>query len=196
MKKATPFVETALALLLYYSLGLGCMASGKHALLKRILVDTRLRKRDRSGPAVACLRAYQLIDRDIVRTLPGLDRRHTPMSDHLLEMLRGEFGDLAANADDFEDMFDRFEIMSALVFFDLNASDDTLRRVSPPIGRFMWRGQSDNDGMIQQMSHEASKLAAEWPPIKQQLFGGSYERYEAAKAAFDGYVAQQASNFL
>jgi hypothetical protein len=84
----------------------------------------------------------------------------------------------------YEDVFDKFEIMLALVFADLRGGI-THRTWGPP-GRFAWKEGSfnSNGGPFTRFVEAAKKLGEGWPPLKEGFFQGSAERF--AEVA-DGY---------
>ena len=68
------------------------------------------------------------------RLLPGLDRRHTPCSDHLFEVLKPLLDELLFLGSEYERAFDIFEVLYAIEY--AFQSD----RGWGPVGRFGWKG--------------------------------------------------------
>jgi hypothetical protein len=123
--------------------------------------------------------------------LPGLDRHHTPLSDHLFDKLREPLREYLPRDDDYQDAFDRFEYLLGLVYADLN------RLVIDngwwgPVGCFAWRGRHLNqDGRTsQKIAAEIEAEGAGWPLLQAGFFDGSLEQLKTAKAKFDGFLAQ------
>ncbi|MCY4012138.1 MAG: SIR2 family protein [Gammaproteobacteria bacterium] len=79
---------------------------------------------------------------DFWKRLPGMERRKTPASDHLFDVLdtwRTSFAAVVAN---FEDVHDLWEILFALTFSETQVSEDPSTPGNPPwthIGRNVWR---------------------------------------------------------
>jgi hypothetical protein len=107
--------------------------------------------------------------------LPDFDRRHTPLSDHLLELFSDWNKGFIGLAPDFEALFSRFEILAALSTFE----HDTLEKLEEakrsrgsqqfahvPYGRWIWHSASR--GMIVQELKNAE--------LQQVLFDAGFSR--------------------
>lgn len=161
------------ALLVMYAAGLGAVMGRREERLASLLTSAQIRDQGRWQPAVLVLHAHGVIDHPIAKELPGLDRRHTPMSDHLAEILRPWTEELEPDQDAFERAFDRFEYLLGLAMFDL-------RRIDAgggwaPVGRFSWR--AERHGAVERdITEEVRTAGAGWPLLRAGLFGGSAER--------------------
>jgi hypothetical protein len=89
----------------------------------------------------------------------------------------------------YEEAFDRFEYLLALVHADLNLKQQN--RVWGPIGRFGWRNRNHfKGGIMKQFELEATDAGKNWAPLKVGLFDGSVERFQSVKTAFDELVGK------
>jgi hypothetical protein len=61
----------------------------------------------------------RVIDVEIPRRFPGLERHHTPHSDHFFNLLRPLFRTYVPSDAEYDRLFDRFEYLRTLVAVDL-----------------------------------------------------------------------------
>lgn len=116
---------------------------------------------------------------DVFKHIPGHERHHTPLSEYLFKQIQPVIDDLFFLGKGYEASFDEFEVLYALVVFDLKLQKDG--RAWGPIGRFGWKFSSrEENSPFSRVITEASNLKEHWSPIKSGMFGGSYERFEKA----------------
>lgn len=180
------------ALLLFYGAGVAAVKAGNYHTLAALLLQTKAK--DDSGkekPFCSHVITYSVMETQIGRLIPGMDRRHTPVSDYLNECLRIPLREFAPGEEDYQAAFDRFEYILALVHADQNRwimQDDSWRG---PLGRFAWRGQSFGETRVREViAKEIEAEGENWPPIKAGLFGGSLEQAKTAKSKFDTFLAK------
>ena len=83
-------------------------------------------------------------------------------------------------------VFDKFEVISTLVYADLTFHPKIRNSIWGPPGRFAWkRGRSIERNPFADVIAEADLVKEQWPPIKCGLFKGSYKRF---KQIADGYI--------
>jgi hypothetical protein len=179
------------ALLLLYSAGLAAVAAGNYDILAAVL--TKPKASDQRGNNLSiCSEVYPLavMDVGIGHLLPGLDRHHTPVSDHLLDELRGPLREFLPRDKDYQEIFDRFEYLLGLVHADLNR-DEYNNGWWGPFGCFAWRGRHFNQAVdiSQRLAEEIDAEGAGWPLLKSGLFGGSLEQLKIAKTKFDCFLS-------
>lgn len=119
----------------------------------------------------------ELNQTNVLKQIPGYERRHTPLSDYLLKILQPKLDDALFLGKNYEVAFDTFE-----VYFALCAADARLvngKDAWGPIGRFAW-----NRGPFDRVVKEANAQKGEWPPLKAGLFGGDLERFKNAAEQF------------
>lgn len=105
--------------------------------------------------------------------MPDHEKNYVPRSEHLFKILQPVLEDLLFLGRNYESLFDRFELFTALVYADVSNNDWG----SP--GRFAWKHSSPmrNHSPFTDLYEEAQKEHKKWSPLKAGLFGGSYERF-------------------
>jgi hypothetical protein len=178
------------ALLLLYSAGLAAVAAGNYATLAAVLARPVTRDNYNNSQAL-CSEVYPIAvdEQGVWKLMPGLARRHTPVSDHLFDTLRGPLREFLPGDDDYRDTFDRFEYLLGLVHADLKRSQ-VEGGLWGPVGCFAWRGRHlHQEGRAsQKIGTEIEVEGANWPLLKAGLFGGSLEQLKATKAKFDVFL--------
>jgi len=179
------------ALLLLYAGGLAAVASANYETLAALLTQPKA-KDDRGQEEALCSDVYPMavIATDAGRLLPGLDRKYTPISDHLFEKLRVHLREYIPRDEEFQTVFDRFEYLLGLVHADINR-----RQVENgwwgPVGCFRWRGRHVPESEIMhKIGKELEAEGSNWPPLKAGLFGGVLDQAKEAKTKFDGFLSQ------
>jgi len=163
------------ASLLLYSGGIAAVASGKYYNLRELLgirtVDP-YSPNDRMNLATSSAKAMSQLH-DAFKTLPGKERRHTPRSEYLSELLAPTCADMFIAGSEYVAAFDRFEILFALQHAYINRNDGG-RTWGPP-GLFAWKRGYENP--YEQLLAEAQREGANWQPIRDGLFGGSFDDF-------------------
>jgi TIR domain len=202
---------------LSYACGLAALQKRNYPATHAVLLETKVRDRDhgriplagRSNPwrsfgnseaaiqllACRCEPDTELTDKQVQEFVSGYKRRHTPASDLLHYRLREHLRELVPDDRDYDQLFDRWEVLLALVMTDLGLEskpgDPYIDQ--PSFGRFTWRNQYQQSGQWVEtmLQEEASSRGTDWAPVKSGLFGGLSTR---ALAAFDDFnpKAQQA----
>ena len=172
-------------LLLLYSAGIASIASGNYLALSSILTAKVRSPNDLYGTVPISIpigRAAAELH-DAFKTLPGHERYHVPRSEYLYKLLQPDLDDLLFLGNDYERYFDRLEIFLALVYVDFKYKPED--RVWGPPGRFAWKYRDRNireGNTFSEILEEAERQRDNWPPLKANLFSGSYERFiEVAK---------------
>ena len=115
------------------------------------------------------------VDRsDLFKTLPGHEKHYVPRSEYMFKAIQPILDDSLFLGRSYELLFDRFEVLLALVYADLTSTS------WGPVGRFGWKIASlrhDGSNPYDEMLRQASTLKDEWPPLKSGLFNSSYERF-------------------
>jgi hypothetical protein len=181
------------ALLAMYAAGIGAVAAGREELLAQILTCNGLLEQSRWTANVLVLYPGNVIDHRLAQQLPGLERRHTPVSDHLAEVLGPWLTDIEPDKKAFERTFDRFELLLGLFFYDLGAQRD--RGGWAPMGSFQWRYRY-GETIWDDLAKEIEDSGDGWPLLKAGSFGGSLERLQASSKAYFSLVASAASHLF
>lgn len=168
-----------LTLLMYYG-GISAIAGNNYRSLTTLLL-TKL------GPAVTTGRAREAIVPavggmlDVKRTeafksLPGFENFYAPESEYLFKMFQPSIEDLLFLGKTYEQAFDRFEVLQALVYAYLTESDSHFW--GPP-GRFAWKDRTGHyHSPLAEMEMEAKTQGDRWAPVQFGLFGSSADRFK------------------
>lgn len=109
------------ALLLFYAFGVGAMTARRYDNMALLLEQPLLDARKRLQPAVLELNHPAVVDHDVARAMPGMERMLTPMSDRLATIVR-PWVPIPSDAM-FETEFDRFELLVGLVYYDVRRAE-------------------------------------------------------------------------
>lgn len=179
------------ALLFLYGAGLAAVASGNYQTIASILTQPKV-KNDNGKEATICTEIFPhgVMEKSIAHQLPGLDRRHTPVSDYLFDKLRVVLQEYIPRDDDYQEKFDRFEYLLGLVHADLT-HHETQNGWWGPVGCFKWRhSYNPESGIIYKIGKELEAEGANWAPLKAGLFGGTLEQAKTTKANFDAFLSK------
>jgi hypothetical protein len=168
------------ALRTLYAGGIAATIRPKYQTLRALLLDPKVRANDLERPLIKRLYPQALLEQQHAWILlEGMERRHTPVNDYLFDSLRAPFRDLLPDDRDYEDAFDRFEYLVALVRAQLDSS--------VPVGRFGWHGAPLQRGseVIKRLSGEAAAAGAQFPVI----FSGLFESHDSFKKAEETVAA-------
>ncbi len=128
--------------------------------------------------------------KEIGRLLPGMDNRHTPLSDHLFKILREQFSAVLPIDADYESVFDRFEYALGLVYVSLVGKPSNHDgRWWGPIGRFAWKTRNASH-VTATIQAEMEKEKDDWSLLKAGFFNGSLEEARKVKSKFDEFLNQ------
>lgn len=118
---------------------------------------------------------------DMFKALPGYENRYVPRSEYLFKVMQPIVDDSLFLGTEYEQVFDRFEILYALVCADQNY--DVIGRVWGPPGRFGWKHREHNSPFADLVG-EAQREGGNWPPLRSGLFRGDSARFTTIA---DGY---------
>lgn len=173
-------LQTYPALILLYAGGIAAIAASQYETLCGLFVTAKTRDESKSAdqPFAATVNTWQVMNREIGWLLPGMEKRVTPLSDHLLGVLREPLREFLPDDEVFQDSFDRFELFLAIqhaVLTDWPGS---------PIGRFGWRNRrfSPDRQIAKRVLLEASEAGEIWLPLRAGLFGGTLATFKSAHA--------------
>lgn len=196
---------------LLYSAGLASLHGDNLGALKAVGSDSRIRDRDhgtlpllgRGNPwrsfqqfdttaHVLAYRTTDSVDSHFAEQLASgrIGKRYTPLSDYLHARLRRHFDRLVPDDEDYDELFDRFEVLLGALMVDLrrqSKSPDDPYIDTPPYGRYTWRDRyARGERRLEvRMQGEAALAGVDWPPVRAGLFAGSPDR---AAAAFEEFV--------
>ena len=173
-------------LLATYAAGIAALNSRRYVVARRLLTETRVRIRDEDHVLAEQLNTWSVMDGRAAKTLPGLELHYTALSEHLFEVLRDPLRETVARQADFEESFDCFEYLLALVYSDLKAAKEYIRA---PLGSFAWRHHYEPQrSVIHKLDRDIKGLGPDLPLLQAGFFGGSLDRLSAAKGRVDQLV--------
>ncbi|MBB5189637.1 hypothetical protein HNQ50_000347 [Silvimonas terrae] len=151
--------------------GIGLTKAGRWKALHQLFSMTMARDQREPQPIASTLflGSWSGSDPQLWQNLEGFDRRKTPLSDHLLDVMTEWKKSFVGIDGNFELLFERFEMMGSLAHFEMNseaALEEAARSNMPgsglplawmPMGRAGWR--SDGGHMLmQELQQEAFAL--------------------------------------
>jgi hypothetical protein len=178
------------ALLVLYSAGIGALAADSYDNLAAVLLQPTPdgHQVDVDRPAVLGIGAavLELVRSDLFKGLAGHEQHYVPLSEYLHRLLQPRLDDLLYLGASYERLFDRLEIMFALVHVDQEEKGESLSRVWGPIGRFGWKHQSRQRerSPLRDIREEAEQAGAGWAPLQAGFFRGKLERFMEVWTAY------------
>lgn len=125
-------------LLALYAMAIGAVAANRSDHIAQVLGTVRIRSERRPEMFAAKVSSWHVLDHDCVKNaIPELQKRKTPISDHLLDVLRPATADIITDETQLQDMFDEAEYLLALA--------STARSGAGPAGRAGWRRDIELD---------------------------------------------------
>ena len=167
-------------LVLMYASGIAALAAHRYKALAIVLTvpipEDASQASSPLKPAVLLAPARLLEVNDAFKWLPGHEQHRFPLSEHLFAFLKPAFDGLLFLGAAYERHFDRFELLAALTFADLNSRSGDGDMWAPP-GRFVYKVEYRNNPYTA-MQAEAEAAGAKWPLIESGLFKGSLQRFQ------------------
>lgn len=166
------------ALLLLYGGGITSVAAARHGTLSALLTKSVFRDGSKEYPVVSRLYTWAVMDQATGRQLPGMERRYSPVSDHLYEVLRHPLREILPEDVQYQKCFDRFEYLLALIYADLH--ERQTGRIWAPVGCFGWRYHSYPEGSIMnEIEKEVNAVGDKWPLLLMGHFDGTTGRFHS-----------------
>lgn len=163
-------------LLALYAVGLGGAAADRIDSIAQVIGSVKMQSSLRSyRGATSVANVTALNDDAMKKSFPDLDRRKTPVSDHLLEVLQPRVYGLVPNNDKYEDIFDEVEYLLGL-YYAAHEGKGWGR-----LGRAVWRCR-DRNGFPGEMVTRHSQVL-----IEAGIFN-SREHFEEAKQSYDRHM--------
>lgn len=177
--------------LLLYAGSIGAVSGGNYPIVRQLFhaaVPNRDGRKNRDILLIAAFKAMGEIQ-DIFQLFPGLERKHTPRSEHLYTLLEPYADSTLYLGADYEESFDRAEILMAIEYLHIEHPDAVgqEQRLWAPVGRFGWKTSSNPLGRFMA---EASAAGKGWEPACAGLFGGSAARFVQLAEALSRRLAQ------
>jgi hypothetical protein len=180
-------------LLLQYAGGLTSVATGRYYNLKAFLVEPMVTNNGHACPVVLSVYPNSVF-KDVDKRLPGMERRHTPISDHLYTVMREPMRGLLPSDNEYMECFDKFEYLLALIhadFYEKGMQQRGSDHIWGPVGRFGWRNSYSQEKMVKNIiENEAKILGDNWSLLKSGLFDGLYTRSVYIKNNYDKLIQE------
>jgi hypothetical protein len=178
------------SLLLLYAGGIAALAGRNYENFASILARAKANnEQGEKEPMCSVIFPLHVMENDIMRLLPGMERHHTPLSDYLFAKLRTPLREFLPSDVEYQTAFDRFEYLFGLVYADMNRKQVRDGAWWGPVGCFAWRRHVfGGERAIEAIKEEIETEGANWGPLKAGLFGGSLEQVKAAKEKFDAFT--------
>ena len=179
--------------LLFYAGGIGALASQKYSNLYSLMkVPTPYEQLGISRPLVFSLtKAFSEVT-PFFKKLSGHERNHVPRSEYLFKLLQPIGDDVLFLGAEYENIFDRFEMLYALQF----AHEDNPEALAhtdyiwAPVGRFGWKSAHRTMPPLQALQAEANKEGPNWKPLQAGLFGGKLERFNTLSESLKNLISR------
>ena len=127
-------------LLALYAVGLGAAAADRIDSFAQVIESVKMQDPLHLYLGTASIaNAAALNDDAMKKSFSDLDRRKTPVSDHLLEVLQTRVASLVPNFDKYQDLFDEVEYLLGLVYAAHKGGG------WGPLGRAVWRCRDRDD---------------------------------------------------
>lgn len=124
---------------------------------------------------------------NVFKLIPGHEKNYVPLSEHLFKILQPKLDDVLFLGKNYEEAFDTFEVLFALAVVDLGLLKDG--NGWGPVGRFGWKHSPRNNGPLARVVAQGRTQQDAWAPLQAGLFGGKYERFNAAATAYTQRIA-------
>ncbi|MHB0978879.1 MAG: hypothetical protein ACYC5Q_02185 [Thermoleophilia bacterium] len=181
-------------MLLLYAGGMAAVAAAEYGTLSALLTSTHTWLRGEKARAIETL--YPRLLADALRDVPGHGNAYVPLSNRLHDVLRPMLRELLPFDQSYDESFDEYEYLTALLMVDLTRSEGR-ELYSVPIGRFGWTSRRyPGPTVIDRVTAERDRYGADWGPVKAGLFQGSLDRAIEAKQHFDQYLKQVTGGWL
>lgn len=176
------------ALLLFYGGGIASIINENYGLFSALLTKASVRGLGRDHPLIFRVYPSSVMSQQGGKLFFGAPR-YTPLNDHMFALLREPLREILPQDNQYQDCFDRFEYLLALVHCDLLEKQGG--NIWGPVGCFGWRYELDRENSIMtKIETELTEQGEEWLPLKVGLFDGSLERLRQLKAEYDSSISQ------
>ena len=192
-RTAMPRLALYPALTLLYSGGVSALAAMKYGTFSSLLLNARCRLLGDHLPLIRGVNNWDVME-ERGGLLPGQNRHHTPVSDHLFGLTRDLLTEYLPDEQRYIETFDYFEYLLSLVCTHIYAEQQGLEW--SPMGAFTWRYAADNPSSpMNKVESELERLGQEWQPLRFGLFNGSLVRLREIKVISDRLISKQASQW-
>lgn len=142
----------------------------KQPMIERLHTGSVFQSSDGWLPTLITLRAEgQTVS---MENLQRYSKRLTPVSDYLFKALKPLLATLTPDEQDFDELFDRTEVLLALKAKTSQEDALAVNRYAygPWYGRYTWKTRYWTSGPVDDVIQEFSEQGAAWKPLQQGLF--------------------------
>jgi hypothetical protein len=173
--------------ILVYAAGISAIAAKNYELLApTLLTPVHTEHRTNGMPDVPLVvRVFEEMSQidDVFKKIPGHDRDRVPRSEYLYGLLRQPLEAEFFLGKSYENLFDRFEVIAALVYADLTFQERG--RIWGPIGRFGWKhSRGGENNPFSHVIAQARAQGASWPMLHAGFFHGQQDRFDEIDKGF------------
>ncbi len=164
--------------LLMYAIGIGAIEAGNYAILYNFFQSpfNILSYPLHSVPFAYSIREGFQAARVSFELLPDYKKQFSPASEYLFNFFKSQLNDIFLVGNDYEDTFDRFELVYALQY--AHEREKISGNIWGPAGRSGWKYSRGVDNEpFGRLFDEASRNKEAWIPLGAGFFGGSYEQF-------------------
>lgn len=183
------------ALLLVYGGGISAVSREKYSTLQALLVGPRIYSKEGELAAVHRLVARHILGDEIPGVETGDKNAEAAASDYLHHVLRPLVREFLPSDADYDEAFDRFEYLTALVWVDENPRSARLDWVpsDAPSGKFIRGTAPPGEPIARQIDREIEMFKSKWPPLRGKMFGGHVDRVISVKERYDEALEERLS---
>ena len=179
------------ALLLLYASGLAAVAADNYSTLAALLTGPMYNEDRERIPLALELVPVKIVSKDKMSQMLGEQQLHTPVSEHLAEVLRAPLRELLPDDMVYERTFDRFECLFALIYADFRDKQGRGVWGQGPVGRFGYKWRNNmGQNPLKALLAEAEQQKESWGPLKAGLFGGDYSHFEQIATEYTKAVSR------
>jgi hypothetical protein len=165
--------------LLMYAIGIGAITANNYLILYNFFQSTFniLSYPFNSVPLVYAIEEGFRAARGSFELLPDHKKHFSPASEYLFTFFKSQLNDIFLLGNEYEDIFDRFELIYALQY--AHEREKISGTIWGPAGRSGWKySRGVDDEPFRRLCDEASRNKEAWLPLGSGFFGGSYEQFE------------------
>jgi hypothetical protein len=165
--------------LFMYAIGIGAITANNFSILYSFFQSTFniLSYPFNSVPFVYAVQEGFRAAQGSFKLLPDHKKDFSPASEYLFNFFKGQLKDIFLLGNEYEDIFDRFELIYALQY--AHEREKISGNIWGPVGRSGWKySRGVDDEPFRRLCDEASRNKEAWIPLGAGFFGGSYEQFE------------------
>ncbi|OGP66741.1 MAG: hypothetical protein A2169_05115 [Deltaproteobacteria bacterium RBG_13_47_9] len=175
-------------ILFCYTSGIAAISNGSYQNLQTIFSTKVTGRGTDQKLAAAISNAISDMRREnIFERLPGHEKYYAARSEYLFKLLQRELDDDLFLGKEYEAVFDRFEVLLALVSATSRKASGP--RVWGPVGRFGWKYSRDQNP-LKDVLREAEQLKEKWEPFKAGIFGTDFEFFWQAAIEYSAEISR------